>query len=90
MRDHFDINVPHLIVGLIAIVALPLTLGIRHVNPMLFMHYSGLAGGLFTVGEWVTLGSRFDWAEFLADWWIRAVAIFLLGGMVYILGFLLF
>ncbi len=82
---------PQVTAGVLAIVVFPLVLGIRHANALMFIPYAALAGFLFTAGEWLMDPGwqTFDWVQFAVDCWIRAVAVFLIGGFVFILALLL-
>lgn len=85
-----DARCPQFVAGFAAAILLPFVLGIRHVDPMFVIPYSSLAGTLFTAGEW-TVDHRwalFDWAEFVVDCWIKTVAVFLVGGLVFVFAFL--
>ena len=83
---------PQVAVGLVAGFVLPLVLGAHHVTPVLFLAYASFAGMLFKLGEWVVNpgGGSTGLVRELVDWWVKALAVLLVGGAAFIVGYLLF
>jgi hypothetical protein len=83
-------NDPQALVGLVALLIIPLLLGVRHASPMHFLLYAAYTGVLFTIGSVLTDARRHkpDAVELVVEWWIRVVAVILVGGLLFVLALL--
>lgn len=81
---------PRALVGLVALLVIPLMLGVRHASLPHFLLYAAYTGVLFTIGSVLTEDRPYkpDAVEFVIEWCIRMVAVVVVGGLLFMLALL--